>query len=98
MITLGIIAACNLAHKFVGGNMGPGYHKYEASLDRGNGWLYQPRSFRMDGDKVIMVVKLTHQDVPESESGTMILDGDTLTVTKANAMMTSKVVFKKVQE
>jgi hypothetical protein len=96
-IALGIIATCLFAHKFEGGDQGPGYQKYYVSMDGGESWLYQPRKFRMDGDRVVVIVKLTGEDVPEAESGTMILDGDTLSVSKKNSAIASTMVFKKVQ-
>jgi hypothetical protein len=96
MVAFSIIAACAFAHKFEEGDKGWDYQRYYVSMNGGDNWMHQPRKFRMEGDRVILIKTLTREDIPETESGIMTLNGDKLTVVNGNGKDTfTTLVFKK---
>ena len=68
----GLIIASHLAYKFDQG-------EYYNSLNRGESFKYSMDTYRMDGDRVVMVDKYGN-DIPEKKSGLMTYRNGMLTI------------------
>ena len=83
----GIIGMAHIAHKFDG-------EEYYTSLNKGESFRYTMDTFKMNGDRVIMIDKYKN-DIPESKSGLMTYKKGMLTVMHLSDAGQFVIAYKK---
>ena len=87
MSAWGIIGLTYMAFKFDG-------EDYYTSLNRGDSFKYSMDTFKMNGDRVVMIDKYKNE-IPESKSGLMTYKNNMLTVLYYNEAGQITITYKK---